>query len=105
MYADTGIPEMVKRLVERGANKHRLVVQVAGGAQVFDDHGLFNIGKRNHVSMRKAIWKAGMFIHAEAVGGNLSRTVLLEIGSGRFLVRQGGLPAQELVPSRPKGGK
>lgn len=105
MYADTGIPEMVQKLIERGANKHRMVVRVAGGAQVFDDHGIFNIGKRNHISMRKAIWKAGMFIHAEAVGGSLSRTVWLEVGSGRFLVREGGTPPQELVPARSQGGK
>ena len=96
MFADKGIPMLVKQLIEAGADKKRLTVWVAGGAQVLDDKGVFDIGKRNHVSMRKAMWKAGLLVHAEATGGTISRSVRLENGTGKFWVREGAQPAKEL---------
>ncbi|HXJ42968.1 MAG TPA: chemotaxis protein CheD, partial [Bryobacteraceae bacterium] len=47
MFADTGIPLLFKKAYGAGAEKKRLVVRLAGGAQVMDDAGVFNIGKRN----------------------------------------------------------
>jgi chemotaxis protein CheD len=87
MFADTGIPLLFRQAYSAGADKKRLVVKVVGGAQVVDDGGVFNIGKRNYLAVRKVLWKAGVLIHAEDVGGNESRTVRLEVGSGRFLMR------------------
>jgi chemotaxis protein CheD len=90
MFADTGIPLLFRRAYSAGAEKQRLVVRLAGGAQVLDDGGVFNIGKRNYLAVRKVLWKAGVLIHAEAVGGTESRTVRLDIASGRLLLRTGG---------------
>ena len=87
MFADTGIPLLFRRAYEQGADKRRLVVRVAGGAQVMDREGVFNIGKRNYLALRKILWKAGVLVEAEDVGGTASRTVRLEIGSGRFFLR------------------
>jgi chemotaxis protein CheD len=98
MYADTAIPLLLSELMRRGASKQRLVIRLAGGAQVLDDNGLFNIGTKNHASTRNALTKAGVFVRAEAIGGTVWRTVWLEMATGRFLVREsGGLP-QQLVP-------
>jgi len=88
MFADTGIPLLFRQAYERGAEKRRLIVRVAGGAQVMDAEGVFNIGKRNYVAMRKIFWKAGILIQGEAVGGNTSRTMRLEIGTGRLWLRE-----------------
>ncbi|HTT61086.1 MAG TPA: chemotaxis protein CheD [Bryobacteraceae bacterium] len=96
MFADTGIPLLFRRAYEYGAEKRRLVVRVAGGAQVMDQEGIFNIGKRNYLALRKIFWKAGVLVQGEDVGGNLSRTVRLEVGSGRFWLRGSGSPEQEL---------
>jgi chemotaxis protein CheD len=105
MFADTGIPLLFRRAYERGAEKRRLVVRVAGGAQVMDREGVFNIGKRNYLALRKILWKAGVLLQGEAVGGNLSRTVRLEVGSGRFWLRGPGSEEQEMLSARsaPKG--
>lgn len=46
-YADTGTPLLFRSAYDRGAEKRRLVVRIAGGAAVFDDGGIFNIGQRN----------------------------------------------------------
>jgi len=102
MFADTGIPLLFRRAYECGAEKRRMVVRVAGGAQVMDREGVFNIGKRNYLALRKIFWKAGVLLQAEDVGGTASRTVRLEVGSGRFWLRGPGSPEQELAAA-PKG--
>ena len=103
MYADTGIQALFDACVAKGARKNRLVVRVAGGASVLSGEGdFFNIGKRNHLSLRKALWKAGVFVQAEAVGGNSSRTVRLEIGTGRCWIHQGS-QVEELAGPKKQG--
>ncbi len=90
MFADTGIPKMFRAAYELGAKKKRLVVKVAGGSQLLDDKGTFNIGKRNYVMLRKIFWKNGVLIDAEDVGGSISRTVRLAIDTGRVTLRTRG---------------
>jgi chemotaxis protein CheD len=60
MFADTGIPYLLRAILEHGADKRRLAVFAAGGAQTMDDNGVFNIGKRNCLALRKALWKSGL---------------------------------------------
>jgi len=96
MFADTGIPVLFRSAYQLGADKKRLVVTVAGGAQMMDTQGTFNIGKRNCLAMRKILWKAGVLVHAEHLGGDVSRTVRLEISSGKVMLREAGQPEQEL---------
>jgi chemotaxis protein CheD len=100
MFADTGIPTLFRTAYQYGAEKRRLTVRLAGGAQVMDDNGVFNIGKRNYLAVRKILWKAGVLVHGEAVGGESSRTVRLEVGSGKFWLRTGGQPDQEMPVAR-----
>lgn len=105
MFADTGIPLLFQSAYRLGAVKTRLEVAVLGGAQVMDTGGTFNIGKRNHLALRKIFWKAGVLVRHEEVGGTLSRTVRLEIASGRVVLRH-GQTEQVLGPdnNRSKGG-
>jgi chemotaxis protein CheD len=103
MFADTGIPLLFRRAYQQGAEKRRLVVRVAGGAQVMDEQGVFNIGKRNYLALRKILWKAGVLLHAEDVGGSASRTVGLEVGTGRFWLRGPGTPEKEVASPAQKG--
>jgi len=103
MFADTGIPMLLDRLCARGASKRRLTVRAAGGASMMDQENVFDIGRRNYLAMRKILWKAGVMVHGEAVGGIRSRTVRLEIGSGKFLIQEGG-EVRELTPGFPKTG-
>jgi chemotaxis protein CheD len=97
MFADTGIPHMMDALKAAGGDGKRMVVRLAGGAQVLDSQGVFQIGKRNYLAARRILWKAGMLIAAEAVGGEISRTTRLEVGTGRLWVREGGALERELV--------
>jgi len=106
MFADTGIPLLFHAAYGLGAEKRRLVVRAAGGAQVMDENGVFNIGKRNHLALRKILWKAGVMIHGEEIGGTTSRTVRLEVATGRLLVRGPGTAEREIPGSaNGKGGR
>jgi len=103
MFADTGIPMLLDRLCARGASKRRLTVRAAGGASMMDQENVFDIGRRNYLAMRKILWKAGVMVHGEAVGGIRSRTVRLEIGSVKFLIQEVG-EVRELAAGLPKIG-
>ncbi len=90
MFADTGIPMLFHRSYDLGAQKQRLVVTALGGAQVLGVADSFNIGKRNYLALRKILWKAGVMLHHEDIGGTLPRSVRLEVRSGRIVASHGG---------------
>ena len=90
MFADTGVVQLLKTCAELGAAKSRLRVWLAGGSAVMDSRGVFNIGKRNQLAARKALWKAGLLTLSEDLGGQGSRTVRLELATGTFWVRASG---------------
>jgi chemotaxis protein CheD len=95
MFADTGIPALFHLAYEAGAEKRRLRVIVAGGAQVLASE-LFKIGKRNELAMKKIFWQAGVLISRQETGGEESRTMRLEVSSGRAFLRTGGRAEQEI---------
>jgi chemotaxis protein CheD len=87
MFADTGIPAMFRAAYALGAAKKRIIVKVAGGSQLLDDNGTFNIGKRNYVMLRKIFWKNGIMIEGEDVGGSVSRTMRLQCDEGQVTLK------------------
>jgi chemotaxis protein CheD len=87
MFGDTGIPLLFKESYKLGAKKGRMKVKIVGGAQILDQDGFFNIGKRNYLILRKMFWKNNVLIDFEDVGGSMNRTVKIEIGSGRILLK------------------
>ncbi|MDB5294045.1 MAG: Chemotaxis protein CheD [Phycisphaerales bacterium] len=89
MYADTGLAHLMKLMAARGASPRRLQVRLAGGAQMFDDGGVFSIGKRNHAAVRKALWQHGLMVAAEAVGGSSPRTMYVGVADGQVSLRTG----------------
>ena len=89
-YVDAGIPLLFKEAYKLGAEKRRITVAVAGGAQILDDSGYFNIGKRNLATLRKMFWKNGVMIDREHVEGSVSRTVKLFLADGLITLKLGG---------------
>jgi chemotaxis protein CheD len=43
-----------------GADRGRLVIKIAGGAQLLDQQGIFNIGSRNFDAVQKLIAQNGL---------------------------------------------
>ena len=96
MFADSGLPLLFKELYKFGGEKHRMQIKVAGGSQIMDESGFFNIGKKNYLALRKIFWTNNVLIAAEKVGGNVNRTVSLEISSGKVWVKTSGNGTEEL---------
>jgi len=91
MYADTGMQYLLDRMLACGVNKKRMQVKIAGGAAMDIGPKGFDIGKRNYLAIRKILWKQGMFIDAEDIGGSSPRNMYLNIESGAVTVRTTGL--------------
>jgi len=92
MFVDTGVPAFFRALYEAGGVKARLVVKVAGGANVHNtENDRFQIGKRNYVILKKLLWKNNVLIDAEDIGGVSARTMYLAIGPGRVWLSSGGV--------------
>ncbi len=96
MFGDTGIPLLFKEAYKLGAKKNRLKVIVVGGAQILDQKGFFNIGKRNHTLLRKMFWKNNVMIDYEEVGGTVNRTIRLEIESGQAWLKVSGIGVMKI---------
>jgi chemotaxis protein CheD len=96
MFADSGIPILFKQSYQLGATKKNTIVKVAGGSQIMDENGVFNIGKRNYLSMRKIFWRNNVLVAAEHVGGSVNRTVRLEVATGRVVLKVSGFGEMEL---------
>jgi len=90
MFADTGITTFLKALFEQGAKAENLKVVIAGGAHIMDQTGVFNIGQKNLEALKTSLGDFGVKIHHEASGGTKNRTISLEIGSGRSIIKTFG---------------
>ncbi|MGA2231014.1 MAG: chemotaxis protein CheD [Tepidisphaeraceae bacterium] len=87
MYADTGMRILMELMLRDGAEKHRMQVHLAGGANMLNDRGLFDIGRRNHASIRKILWQNGMLINAEHVGGTAPRNMEISVADGAVVIK------------------
>ncbi len=90
MFADTGTPRLFKETYTLGAKKSRMKIFIAGGAEILDQKGFFNIGKRNYMALKKMLFRNNVLIEKQAVGGNVNRTVRLEIATGHIYVKTSG---------------
>ena len=94
-FADTGIDELLKRVLAAGANRTRLVAKIAGGARMFEVSGLSevgNIGARNAEAAKEILKKYGIRLIAEDTGLNYGRTVELHCDTGEFYIKSVGKP-------------
>ena len=93
MFVDTGVPELFRACYRAGALKERLIVKVVGGAFTGDGDqpDNFQVGKRNVLTLKKLLWKNGVILRAEDVGGQrVSRTVFLRVTTGEVVVKTNG---------------
>ena len=93
-FADSGIPETLRKLQAFGASKSRMVCKIAGGAKMFEIKGgsLSNIGQRNIESVHNTLKREGIKLLQEDVGGTVARTLLFDVGTGLGCVRCYGKP-------------
>ncbi|MBI1382409.1 MAG: chemotaxis protein CheD [Planctomycetaceae bacterium] len=88
-YVDSGVSQLLQDLYDLGSRPESLEIKVVGGASPLKNVDGLRIGDRNVAMLRKLLWKNGLLLAAERVGGTEARTMWLEIGSGRVLIRSG----------------
>ena len=92
-FADTGIDELLRKVVAAGANRSRLVAKIAGGAKMFETTGgsnIGNIGARNAEAAKAILKQKGIRLIAEDTGLNYGRTVELHCETGEFYIKSVG---------------
>lgn len=87
MFASTGIPLLLRKLAEAGAQQNRLIVCAAGGAEILEGAASMAIGKRNRTILRKVLWKVGIQLAAEDTGGSIARTMSVDLQKGDVRIR------------------
>lgn len=98
-YADTALPELVRRLSELGVTKSRLIAKMAGGSQMFTFAGKgdsMRIGPRNVESCKVMLNELGIPLVAEDTGGNYGRTIELDCETGILFIRSVQMGIKEL---------
>jgi chemotaxis protein CheD len=89
-FADTGIPLLFQTAYRYGLDKKRAIVKLAGGAETADaSNGSFMTGRRNALAARSLLWRNGVLIRAQDVGGGTARTVHLTVQDGRVQIFNG----------------
>lgn len=91
-FADTAVPALFDEL-DRKLGRGRYIIKLAGGAAVLKSNvelqESLNIGKRNILATKKALWKRGLGALAEDVGGEQSRSVSVTFGSPQVEIKHG----------------
>ncbi len=88
MFGDMGIPLLLDTLLAHGCRRDRIVMRVFGGASMLNDNDLFKIGIKNARAAKKILWQSCISIRNEDLGGEDSRTVSVEVGSGRVVLKK-----------------
>jgi len=96
-FADTGIPLLFQSAYKKGLEKKRVIVKLAGGAEVGEKSASsLQIGKRNALAAKNLLWKNGILVKDQDVGGTMARTVYLSVQDGRLQVFNGREQTKEL---------
>ena len=98
-FVDSGLDELVKRMVRAGANKARLEAKLAGGAQMFAfqrNSDLVKVGERNAEAARKKLRALHIRLLAEDTGLNYGRTVIYYPETGIYVIKAVGKPEKSI---------
>jgi chemotaxis protein CheD len=89
-FADTAIPRLICEMSKLGCHSKGvgLIIKIIGGAQVMDPNQRFNIGKRNILTIKKLLWSIKIAVVVEETGGSISRTVDVDVKTGRVTISQ-----------------
>jgi chemotaxis protein CheD len=89
-YVDSGIQAIVYEMEKLGADRTRLIIRMAGGANMLTIPGFtqsFNIGTRNVEAARAIIKTFDLRLASYEVGGTIGRTIRFYVNDGRMTIR------------------
>lgn len=92
-YVGNGIKKLLEEMTQKGAVKDRLIVRIAGGANMLTSPGLsktFDIGTRNVAMALKVLEDLKLKIISQNIGGNTGRTLRVYVADGKMTIRMIG---------------
>lgn len=98
-FADTGIEELIRRLVAKGANRSALIAKIAGGAQMFafsSNNDMLRVGERNVEATKDKLNSLRIPIVAQDTGANYGRTIEFSPETGELLIKSVGKPLKKI---------
>ncbi len=86
-FADSGVPDLLSKMKAQGmGDLSKIIVKLIGGASVLNNDDHFQIGKRNVTALKKIFWDLNIPVAAEDVGKDYSRTVRMEMKTGKVFI-------------------
>ncbi len=86
-YASLGLPLLLHKMEkEFGCKKSDLVIQLFGGADSIRANDYFLIGKKNIYAITNMLTKMQLRYSNAEIGGNLSRTIEMDVATGRITI-------------------
>lgn len=92
-YVGNGINKLFEEMIKKGAARERLIIRMAGGANMLTSPGLsktFDIGTRNIAMAQSILDSQKMKIVSQNVGGNIGRTLRVYVVDGKMTIRMIG---------------
>lgn len=89
-FADTGIPELIKRLTAMGVRRSAMVAKIAGGANMFAMGGktnIFMVGQRNVDMCLEVLKNEKIKLLGSDTGGTYGRTIELNTANGQLRIK------------------
>lgn len=98
-YVTSGIEILLDEMIKAGAIPSRIIVRMAGGANMLTAPGFsktFNIGTRNVETAHEVLKQHRLRLVSEEVGGTIGRTVRFYVYDGRMTIRTVGNQEREI---------
>lgn len=103
-FADSAIPELLRMMERKGANRARIKAKIAGGAQMFEvqsnpgspKSNTWQIGQRNVASVTEVLRQLRIPIISKDVLENFGRTVSFDPTNGIMYIKALNRPIKEL---------
>lgn len=90
MYVNTGVAQMMRSLLGKGATKDHLILKAAGCGRMMNISNKFDTGANNLAALRKLLEVNNMRLAAEDVGGTIPRTMRLFADTGKVIISSCG---------------
>ncbi len=86
-FAESGIPLLFRKMCGYyGCRKEELQVQMYGGADSICRRDIYRVGLKNINAARQKLIGLGIAVYRADLGGTESRTIAMEVGTGRIEV-------------------
>lgn len=98
-FADTGIEDLVNKLIAMGGKKTRFEAKIAGGAQMFsfqNKSDMVRVGERNVEASIRKLKQLGIPLKAQDTGLNYGRTIIYYPETGDLIIRSAGKPEKTI---------